>query len=202
MKKILTLITMIAFLWGYLGCATLEEHKGAATGAAVGAAAGTVVGAVAGAKGHKTETAIIGGLVGGLIGGVVGHYAYDVRRSREETVQKYNYQPTSGTMIRIEEVSAIPNTLRPGEKVDLRVTYALLTPDPNIEINVTEIREIRFQGELVGKPEVNVVRKGSTYSSSLPLFLPQDAKKGTYQVLITVQTANARDSREINFYVK
>lgn len=202
MKKLFAFITLIVFLCGHLGCATLEEHKGAATGAAVGAAAGTVVGAVAGAKGHKTETAIIGGLVGGLIGGVIGHYAYDVRRNREETVQKYSYQPSSGTMVRIEEVSAVPNTLKPGEKVDLKVTYAILTPDPNIELNVTEIREIRFQGELVGKPEVNVVRKGSTYSSSIPLFLPNNARKGSYQVLVTVQTTNARDSRETNFYVK
>ncbi len=202
MKKVLTLMIIITFLWGYLGCATLEEHKGAATGAAVGAATGTVVGAVAGAKGHKTETAIIGGLIGGLIGGVIGHYAYDVRRNREETVQRYSYQPSSGTMVRIEEVSAIPNTLNPGEKVDLRVTYAILTPDPNIEVNVTEIREIRFQGELVGRPEVNVIRKGSTYSSSIPLFLPDNARRGSYQVFITVQTTNSKDSRETNFYVK
>lgn len=202
MKKILTLITIIIFLWSYLGCATLEEHKGAATGAAVGATTGAVVGALAGAKGHKTEVAIIGGLVGGLIGGVIGHYAYDVRRNREETMQKYSYQPSSGTLIRIEEVSVIPNTLRAGEKVDLNVTYAVLTPDPNIDVNITEIREIRFHGELVGRPEVNVVRKGSTYSSSIPLFLPKNAKKGTYNVIFTIQAQNSKDSREINFYVK
>jgi len=200
--KILSFITMIVFMVGYLGCATIEEHKGAATGAAVGAAAGTVVGAVAGAKGHKTETAIIGGLVGGLIGGVVGHYAYDVKRNREETVQRYSYQATSGTMVRIEEIAAIPNSLKPGDKVDLKVTYAVLTPDPNMEVNITEIREIKFQGELVGRPEVNVMRKGSTYTSSIPLFLPNDAKKGSYQVIITVQTQNSKDSRETNFYVR
>lgn len=200
--KVLSLITILSFLIASFGCATLEEHKGAATGAAVGAAAGATVGAVAGHKGHKTETAIIGGLIGALVGGAVGHYAYDVRRNREETAKRYNYQSSSGTMIRIEEVSAVPNTIRAGDKVDLRVTYAVLAPDPNSDVNITEIREIRYQGELVGRPEVNVIRKGSTYSSSVPLFMPGNAKSGSYQVITTVQTQTSRDSRETTFYVR
>jgi hypothetical protein len=201
-SKILSMIMSLVLLIGCLSCATLEEHKGAATGAAVGAAAGAVVGGVAGHHGHKTETAIIGGLVGGLIGGVVGHYAYDVKRNREETVQKYNYQASTGTMIRIEEVSVVPDTVYPGDKVDLGATYAVLASDPNMEVNINEIREIRRDGELVGRPEVNVTRKGSTYSSNIPLFMPKDAKQGTYRVITTIQTQYAKDSRETTFYVK
>jgi len=200
--KILSMMMSLVFLIGCLSCATLEEHKGAAIGAGVGAAAGAVVGGVAGHHGHKTETAIIGGLVGGLIGGVVGHYAYDVKRNREQTVQKYNYQESTGTMIRIEEVSVAPDTIYPGDKVDLRATYAVLASDPNTEVNITEIREIRHGEELVGRPEVNVTRKGSTYSSNLPLFMPKDAKQGAYRVITTIQTQYAKDSRETTFYVK
>ncbi len=201
-KKILSTIILITFLIGSISCATLEEHKGAATGAAVGAAAGATVGAIAGHRGHKTETAIIGGLIGALVGGAVGHYAYDVKRNREETAKRYGYQSHSGTMIRIEEVSAIPNTIRPGDKVDLSVTYAVLTPDPNSEVSITEIREVRYQGELVGRPEVNVTRKGSTYSSNIPLFIPGDARKGPYQVITTIQSQSSRDSKEATFYVR
>jgi len=200
--RIISIIIIFAFLSGLFSCATIEEHKGAATGAAVGAATGAIAGAVLGKEGHKTEVAIIGGLLGGLIGGAVGHYAYDAKRTREETAQRYNYQASTGTMIRIEEASAIPNTVRPGDKVELRVTYAVLGADPNKAIDITEIREIKHEGELVGKPEVNVAHAGGTYSSSIPIFMPSNAKRGRYNVIMTVQTQNAKDSKETTFYVR
>lgn len=200
--RIISIIIIFAFVSGLLGCATIEEHKGAATGAAVGAATGAVTGAVLGKEGHKTEVAIIGGLVGGLIGGAVGHYAYDAKRTREETAQRYSYQTSTGTMIRIEDASAIPNTVQPGDKVELKVTYAVLDADPHKAINITEIREIRHEGELVGKPEVNVAHAGGTYSSSIPIFMPSNAKRGRYNVIMTVQTQNAKDSKETTFYVR
>lgn len=200
--KIISIIIISTFVSGLFSCATIEEHKGAATGAAVGAATGAIAGAILGKEGHKTEVAIIGGLLGGLIGGAVGHYAYDVKRTREETAQRYNYQSSSGTMIRIEEASAIPNTVQPGDKVELKMTYAVLGVDPHKAIDITEIREIRHEGELVGKPEVNVAHAGGTYSSSIPIFMPSNAKRGRYNVIMTVQAQMAKDSKETNFYVR
>ena len=201
-SRLCTVLVIIAFSFGIFGCATVpEEHHGAATGAAVGAATGAVAGALLGDRGAKTETAIIGGLVGALVGGAIGHYTYDAKRTRQETEQKYGYQTGQGTMIRIESASAEPTMFNRGEKTELVVTYALLGNSPDEEFNITETREIRLGEELVGRPEVNVVRKGGTYASKVPLFLPSDAKRGTYKVLTTVQTANARDSKESTFMV-
>lgn len=201
-KRIVSILVISAFISGLLSCATVEEHKGAATGAGVGAATGAVAGAVLGREGHKTETAIIGGLVGALVGGAIGHYAFDAKRTREETAKKYDYQTSTGTMVRIENVSVLPDNISPGEKVELKITYAVLGPDPQSVISITEIREIRREGELVGKPEVNVSHNGGTYTSSIPIFMPSDAKKGRYNVVMTVQTQNAKDSKETTFYVK
>jgi hypothetical protein len=106
-----------------------------------------------------------------------------------------------GTMLRIENVAAVPATVKPGEKVDLNATYAVLEAADK-DINITETREIRMGGELVGKPEVNVTRRGGTYSSTVPLFLPSDAKPGTYTVVTTIQSQNAKDSKETAFTVK
>ena len=200
--RIVSIILVLSLASGLLGCATIEEHKGAATGAVIGATTGAIAGAVLGKEGHKTEVAIIGGLVGGLIGGAIGHYAYDAKRTREETAQKYDYQPSLGTMIRIEEASAVPNTVRPGDKVELKLIYAVLGADADKAISITEIREIRHEGELVGKPEVNVSHPGGTYSSSIPIFMPSNAKKGRYNVLMTVQTQTAKDSKETSFNVR
>jgi uncharacterized membrane protein len=201
-KKIISLVTIVMFAFLIMGCETVKEHKGAATGAGVGAATGAAAGAVLGKKGSKTEAAIIGGLVGALLGGVIGHYAYDKKRTRQETAQKYDYQSSEGTRVRIEDVSAVPATVKPGDKVELGATYALLSPSADADIKITEIREIRHEGELVGRPEVTVTHKGGTYSTTVPLFLPQNAKKGTYRVLTTIQGPNAQDSRETTLVVK
>jgi len=197
--KIISIVTIVSFLVvGLFGCASIpEEHKGAATGAAVGGAAGVLAGAAMG----DTKGAIIGGLAGALVGGLIGHYAYDQKKTKEETAQKYAYQSSMGTVLRIEGVTAMPSTAKPGEKVDLNATYAVLAPT-DTDINITETREIRMGGELVGKPEVNVTRRGGTYSSTVPLFLPSDAKPGTYTVVTTIQAENAKDSREASFTVK
>jgi hypothetical protein len=200
--KIVSVIVIFSFLFTLFGCASIpEEHKGATTGAAVGGATGAVAGALLGRAGAKTETAILGGLAGALIGGLIGHYAYDTKRTKEETAQKYNYQSSMGTIVRLEDVSVMPATVKPGEKVDLNATYALLE-SADKDINITETREIKMGSELVGKPEVSVVRRGGTYSSTVPLFLPSDAKPGTYSVITTVQTQTAKDSKETSFTVK
>lgn len=198
--RIVTLMTLVVFSVGIMGCASVpEEHKGAATGAGVGAATGAIAGALLGSSGAKTEMAVIGGLLGALAGGAIGHYTYDVKKSRQETEQKYG--TTQGTMVRIEGASSEPSMFKGGEKTELVVTYAILGSSPDAEFDVTETREIRLGDELVGKPEVNIKRKGGTYTSRIPLLLPTDAKRGTYKVLITVQAAGSKDSRETTFMV-
>lgn len=200
--RIISIVTILSFMFVVFGCASIpEEHKGATTGAAVGGATGALAGALLAERGAKTETAILGGLAGALVGGLIGHYAYDAKKTKEETAQKYNYQPSMGTMLRIEDVSAIPATVKPGDKVELKATYAVLE-SADKDMSITEIREIRMEGELIGKPEANVVRRGGTYSSSVPVFLPSNAKPGKYSVITTVQSQTAKDSKETFFTVK
>ena len=202
-RKIVSLIVILTFFTGMLGCTTFgEEHKGAATGAGVGAATGAVAGALLGSKGAKTEMAILGALVGALAGGAIGHYAYDQKRTNEETAKKYNYNSSQGKILRIEDVSIVPSSARPGETVQMKMTYALLGIGSGKEAEITEVREIRYQDELYGKPQVNVSRGDGTYVSSVPITLPQDAKKGKYSVISTVQSSYGSDSKETSFQIK
>ena len=201
-RRTVSLIIIITFLVGSFGCASIpEEHKGAATGAGIGAATGAIAGALLGSKGAKTEMAVVGGLLGALAGGAIGHYAYDQKRTKEETAQKYNYQSSEGALLRIEDVAIIPEIARPGDKVEMKMTYAVLGVAAGKETEFSEIREIRYQGELYGKPEVTVSRQDGTYSSSIPLMLPSDAKKGKYIVTMTVKGASISDSKESSFQV-
>jgi hypothetical protein len=145
---------------------------------------------------------VLGGLLGAIAGGAVGHYAYDRTRTREETAQKYAYNESKGTVVRIEDASVAPATVKPGGTVDLKMTYALLNPSAGKEFGVTETREIKYNGQLVGNPQVKVSRVDGTYSSSESLMLPASAKKGVYSVISTVQAGNAQDSRETSFRVQ
>jgi len=201
--KIISIAVILTFLTGVFGCASLpEEHKGAATGAGIGAVTGAVAGTLLGAKGAKTEMAILGGLAGALAGGAIGHYAYDQKRTKDETAKKYNYNSSQGNLIRIEDFSVVPATAGPGDTIELKMTYALLGVGAGKEVNISEIREIRYEGEIFGKPQVNVSRADGTYVGTIPVTLPNDAKKGKYNVITTVQSPYASDSKETSFQIK
>ncbi len=172
-----------------------EKHKGATVGAGLGTAAGVLLGG-------DTEGRIIGGLIGALVGGAIGHYAYDKPRSGPETAETYSYESSQGTIVTIEDVTTNPGSIQPGETVDLKVTYAVLTPAEGERIDIMEIRKITHNNELVGNPQVHVKREAGTYASTLPLRLPSDADRGTYLVKTTIKSAKASDVRESRFVVQ
>ena len=201
--RIAAVVTLTTFSLGIASCATVPQgHEGATKGAGIGAATGAIAGALLAGEGSRTKGAILGGLAGALLGGVVGNYTVDKKKTADETANKYGYQPSAGIVTRIENTSAAPATVKPGDKVNLVATYAVMAPTPTTPVAITESHEIRLNNELVGNPSVNVSHPAGTYSSSIPLFLPQDAKKGTYKVTTTISTASGRDSRETSFTVQ
>ena len=198
-QKLISSVVIITFITLLSGCQSIpQEHKGAAVGAGAGAATGAVVGAVIG---KSTKGAVIGALLGVLVGGAIGHYAYDKQRTREETAQTYNYKESHGKVLTIEDASSSPQTVRPGDVVEMKMTYAVLNPSAEAKTSITEIREVTYSGELVGKPEVRVERGDGTYTSTVPIRLPSDAKKGVYKVRTIVQSENTKDTKEISFTV-
>jgi len=177
----------------------MEENRGATVGAGTGGAVGGILGAVIG---HGTGAVVAGALIGALVGGTIGHFTYDHSRTREQTAQTYSYTPSRGSILTIENSEASPSTVLSGNVVDLKMTYAVLNPTPNVRTKITEIREITYKGDLVGRPEVKVEHTDGTYTSTVPLRLPSSAAKGTYRVKAIVESQNARDMREITFAVR
>ncbi|MFQ5847339.1 MAG: glycine zipper domain-containing protein [Candidatus Methylomirabilales bacterium] len=186
-----------------VGCASLQqkvrEHPGAVVGAAAGAAGGLLLG---GLIFNSTAGALAGGLLGTLAGGLIGNAMEARQRDYPATAKTYNYTPKQETTIRIEKVKAQPSTVGPGDTIHLIVQYALLTPDPNREVSVTERREISTRGRLVGNPVLDVKRKAGTWASTVPLKLPSDAEAGTYNVAVAVQAEGGLDTAIIQFTVR
>ena len=201
-NKYLAWLIIFVFLF-VSSCETIpsvpDEHQGAAKGAAVGAAAGAVLGAF---MGGDAKSAVMGGLLGALVGGVIGHYYVDQKKTSEDTAKKHNYDPAKGPLLKIEGASVMPQTVSPCDKLEMKMTYAVLTPKEEDQLEITEKREIRLNGELVGNPEVKISRKAGTYTSSVPLTLPDSAKKGLYVVVSTIQSDNLSDTVQTAFTVK
>jgi len=195
----LSFFLAIMFLLFTAGCASMQGHEGAAVGAGAGAATGAVAGALIG-KG--AGAVVVGSLLGALAGGAVGHYAYDQKKSRQETARAYNYGDSQGMVLRIESVSISPGEVSPGGEVQLSMTYAVLTPGQASNTVITEIREITHLGQIVGKPQVQVTRPNGTFTSTVPLRLPVDAARGEYRVKSVVESGGASDVRENRFTVR
>lgn len=203
-RQVLALVLAVVLVTvSTLGCASLEEkvkeHPGTVVGAAAGAAGGLLLG---GLIFRSVAGALAGGLIGTLAGGVIGNALESKKQDYDATAKAHDYTPKQGTKVRIEKVEAQPSTIRPGETVNLVVHYALLTPDPNREVSVTERREISMGGQLVGNPVLTVERKGGTWVSALPLTLPKTAEAGAYRVAVAVQADGGLDSATTAFTVK
>lgn len=197
MKNFTAMGLTAVLIFALFGCDYIpKEHKGAVVGAGAGAATGAVAGQ---AFGHHP---VAGALLGALVGGAIGDYVYDQRRDREQTLANYNYEPSSGTRISIEDVSVNPRQVDPGGTVDLKVTYALLTPVSDQSVAIKEIREVEHNNRVVANPEVTVRRTGGTYTSNIPVKLPSTAEAGQYTVKYDIEGGTANAVRTEAFTVR
>jgi outer membrane lipoprotein SlyB len=183
------------------GCETIErafkDNSQTAVGSGAGGAGGATVGDPAGAP----QGAVIGGLTGVLTGGVVGNVLDRQERTRAATAEIMAYSGEEGDIVRIEQVSLNPQSIRPGETVDLNVQYAVLSRGGTEPARVREIRHIYYQGDLVGNPVVQVERPNGTYWSTLPLKVPPSATPGRYEVVVGVEMNGTLDRWESRFTV-
>lgn len=185
------------------GCATVEEAIEDNPKTAVGAAAGTAGGALIGGLVFKSATgAVVGGLLGGLAGGLIGNAMESKAQDYPGTAEDYHYTSAQGTVVRIEEADVEPSRVQQGERVNLTTQYALLLPNPNQEVTVTERWEITRDGQLVGNPVLTVQRQAGTWASAIPMTLPATARAGEYRVAVTVEAAGMRDREATTFTVR
>jgi predicted lipid-binding transport protein (Tim44 family) len=194
----LLLVGGMAFL---NGCESIERAiKGnpkTAAGAGVGGAGGALIGGLA----SGGTGALVGGLTGVLAGGVIGHLLERQERTGAATSETIAYTDEKGDVVRIEEVSLNPQSIRPGETINVNMQYAIVSKGDAEPTRVREIRHIYYKGELVGNPVVEVQRWDGTYWSTLPIKLPESAAPGSYEVVAGVEMNGALDRWESRFMV-
>jgi outer membrane lipoprotein SlyB len=201
LRIIASLILLVGSVALLNGCETVEraikDNPKTAAGAGVGGAGGALIGGLA----SGGTGAVIGGLAGVLAGGVVGNLLDRQQRTRAATAETVAYTEEKGNLVRIEEVSLNPQSIRPGETVNINVQYAIITQRGVEPVRVREIRHIYYQGDLVGNPVVVIERPNGTYWSTLPIRLPETATPGRYDVVVGVEMNGALDRWETRFTI-
>ena len=147
------------------------------------------------------------GAAAGGVAGAVGGYLYaehrnSQARSSQAAAQTYNYTPAQGNVVSIDRVDVNPSTVRPGQQVQLGMTYTILTPN-NQPAAVTLVREVRFGGSPVGQPyQTTVNNANGTYTDQVAYSLPGNATRGTYTVTSRINSSYGSDQREGSFTVR
>ena len=128
-------------------------------------------------------------------------YQTEKRQAREDAVARYNYCPTGGCVIRLEDVKIKPTRAVPGAAMTLTTTYTILTPE-NVPIPITISREILFGEKSLGRVQArNANNKNGTYVQDIDFTLPADATPGTYTIVTRVNTGYGMDEKLLEFTV-
>ncbi len=121
-KRMTSLTAVVcAVALGLAGCATSGES--ALGGAALGAGAGAIIG---NQSGNAGEGALIGALAGGLAGLIVHDARTRQHRSAQQTVEEYEYVPTQGEKLILEDHLVSPSVVRRGAMAEGTIQYAIL----------------------------------------------------------------------------
>ena len=201
---------MVLFTVSLVGCAPesgyYDPYRSAGAGALGGAATGAAIGSIIGAAtGNPATGAWVGAAAGGVLGGVggalyAGHRNSEIRSS-QAAAQANNYQG-QGNVVSVDNVSASPSTVRPGQQVSLGMTYTILTP-ANAPVSVTLVREIRFNGQTVGSPyQTTVSNANGIFSDNVTYSLPNNATPGTYAVTSRVMSSYGTSQKDATFSVQ
>jgi len=211
MKNFLTLVVLLTFVVSVCGCATpsgtynpeQSTAAGALGGAAAGAAIGSIIGAATGSPGTGAWVgAATGAIAGGVGGALYARHMNQQMRNRQMAAQQYNYNPSQGVLVDISQATATPNTVRPGQPVDMSMTYTVLNPD-NTPTKVTLYREVRLNGQTVGQPNtVQLVNQNGTFEDRVAFTVPPVAGPGLYTVSNRVLTDYGSAERTTSFTVQ
>ena len=209
-RKSLVAGLICIFIGSLAGCATngtYDPARSAGAGALGGAATGAAIGSIVGAGTGSAATGAWVGAAAGGVAGAVGGYLYaqhrnSQTRSSQAAAQTYNYTPGQGNVVSIDRVDVNPSTVRPGQQVQLGMTYTILTPN-NQPAAVTLVREVRFGGSPVGQPyQTTVNNANGTYTDQVAYSLPGNATRGTYTVTSRINSSYGSAQREGSFTVR
>jgi len=205
-RKWLAIAGVVLLAVSLAGCVTDSGYYDPARSAGAGALGGAAIGSIIGAAtGHASSGAWVGAVAGGVLGGVGGALYASHRnsqiRSARAAAQVNNYQGQDN-VVSVDLATASPGMARAGQQVMLGVDYTILTPE-NVPVSATLVREIWYNGSLVGSPyETTVTNANGSYNDNVTYSLPTNATPGVYSVVTRLTSNYGTSQRGASFTVQ
>lgn len=197
MRQVVSCLLLIAFVSvGFGGCAT-KTQTGAGIGAVTGAGVGALLGAVLGEKRGAAIGAGIGAILGTAVGAQIGKYFEDQEeRNRADSVKAVAYTQQQGNLMSISSADVSPRPASPGDEVRVKVSYDILTPNPEQKVPITEQWLVSHEGKPLGKPIARPTQYKTQggHSSTFKFVVNQDFLPGEYHVLTTISNGETERS--------
>jgi len=139
---------------------------------------------------------LVAALSGALSGGHVEEFRWRLDRGPAETRQS-----AQGVLLELRSVNADPATVGPAGQVALDATYALVPPDDQQRLEVTQTRLVTLDGTKVAEIRASTNRGTGTCTDRVPITLPSTAARGKYDLLITISAGGASSQLRSSFTV-
>jgi hypothetical protein len=144
----------------------------------------------------------VGAAAGAMVGAMIGNYRDRQERNAMETARMYNYRPSQGSMLHLEDVRVEPEIIVPGRPSRLVMTYVVLEPNASRPIPVTERRQIISGQEMLKEIGPKTVdRAPGTYLTEQEVTFPRDLREGTYAMKGLVEANGQMSQKDAYFRV-
>jgi hypothetical protein len=185
------------------GCAMTPEDQ-----QRWGAAAGGIVGGLATGLSTKNVGYGLLGAAGGaaLAWGAIKLVQHNTQqvRSPEEDRKIYGFTPAfNNAKVQLNKGSASPNTVSPGQQVNVVSDYSLALPASSNMTTVQESYSLKKDGKLLFESSPQSAQRtagGYVVNASIPI--PSNATPGTYIVESKVQAGTSYDVNQAAFVVR
>jgi hypothetical protein len=167
------------------GCQTHGEAAG--LGAVIGGTAGAIIG-------HQSGNAAEGALIGAALGGLTGLIVHDVKarkaKDRQQTIETYDYEPSHGEVLSLEESIVTPDVALAGSTVKASLQYAIIGASSGTRVKETRrlLRGEKVISELSSK---TFTRQDGTWVTTQQFKLPKNLRPGQYSLIQKVETQDS-----------
>jgi outer membrane lipoprotein SlyB len=187
-----------------VSCSTSSDSTNQILGGLGGAALGAGIGALAT---HGDTTAILAGAAAGAVAGWAAvklvQYHSEQTRSAKEEAKALGYRSADGTVVKIRGASVSPDSVQPGDTVNLRMDYAVLAPQGTTSVPVNEVWTLEKDGKrLASVPPKQESRAPGGWQTRAGIDIPKNASTGTYVVKNRVEAGDSYDERLATFTIR
>lgn len=182
-----------------------------------GAIGGALLGMLVSSKQDRFQGAAAGAAVGGVLaysiawGKCLAQFSdinsYPVADA-QQTAAAVGYSPSRGNEVRIQSFTISPNQIAPGNDLNLKGSYYVMSPERQQQVKVIEKRTVHFYDpqektwKELGSEETPVTAALGSRRSEGQTGMPKEVAEGRYRVTFKVSALGREDEKSQEVIIK